>query len=145
MATRTLTTANSVLTVTASTVLPAPAVIQGFATEDAFSSAVVEIARAVMGVDAKKSAGYVPTIKELDIVLQADSLSRAVFEQIRGVMDNTREVVRVDVTIDLAGLGEVWTFSNGTITKAPSIPGAKKTAVETTWTISFESVTVAYL
>lgn len=145
MATRTLTTANSVLTVTASSVLPAPAVIDGFATEDAFSSAVVEIARAVMGVDGKKSAGYIPAIKELDIVLQADSLSRAVFEQIRGVMDQTREVVRVDVTIDLQGLGEIWTFSNGTITKAPSIPGAKKTAEATTWSISFESVTVAYL
>lgn len=142
---RTLTTANSILTVFCPDVLPAPAVIQGFATEDAFSSQPYESARAVMGVDAKKSAGKVPNLKVLDIVLQADSLSRAVFEQILGVMEQTNEVVRLDITIILTGLGEVWQFSNGTITKAPTIPGAKKTAEATTWEITFESALPAGL
>lgn len=142
---RTLTTANSILTLSCPDVLPAPAVIQGFATEDAFSSQPYETARAVMGVDAKKSAGKVPNLKVLDVVLQADSLSRDVFEQINGVQEQTNEVVRVDVTIILTGLGEVWTFSNGTITKAPTIPGAKKTAEPTTWEITFESAKKAGL
>lgn len=136
----TLTTANSVFTLLAPAVFPAPQIIEGFATEDAFSVAQFESARAVMGVDAKMSAGFIPAVKELDVVLQADSISRRVFEQLLGVMERTREVIFLDAVIAMPGQGEIWNFTRGVITKAPKLPGAKKNAEPTTWQITWEDI-----
>lgn len=136
----TLTSANSVLTLICPDVFPIPQLIQGFATEDAFSVPQFEVARAMMGVDGIMSAGFVPNTKELDIVLQADSASRQVLERILGVMEAKREVVFMDATIILPATSEVWEFTRGVITKTPKLPPAKKLLEPTTWQITFQDI-----
>lgn len=139
----TLTVANSAFTILCPAVFAVPQLIQGYATEDAFSVPQFELARAVMGVDAKMSGGFVPAIKELDVVLQADSVSNAVFQRIVGVMEAQREIVFIDATIVMIGQGEVWQFTKGILTKIPALAAAKKTAEARTYQITFENVQAA--
>lgn len=136
----TLTTANSVLTIRCPDVFGIPQVIEGFATEDAFSVPQYEIARAVMGVDAKLSGGFVPAVKELDIVLQADSPSNAVFQRIVQVMTGQREIVYLSATILMPGQNELWQFTKGILTKVPALAAAKKTAEARTYQVTWEDI-----
>src|ERR1700761_4197254 len=113
----TLTTANSAFVLLCPDVFGIPQLIEGYATEDAFSVPQYEIARAVMGVDAKLSGGFVPAVKELDVVLQADSPSNAVFQRIVQVMSAQREIVYLSATIEMPGQNELWQFTKGILTK----------------------------
>lgn len=138
---RTITSANAILTITCTDVFPVPQLIQGFATEDAWSIAPYETARAFKGVDGKKSAGFVPANKEMDIVLQADSLSRNVFQQILAVMSAKREIVTFDGNLVIPSTLEVWEFSNGNL--GPNVPGpptGKKTLEAVTWQITWDDI-----
>lgn len=136
----TLTTANSAFTLLCPDVFNLAQLIQGYATEDAFSVPQFEVARAVMGVDARMSGGFVPAVKELDIVLQADSPSNAVFQRIVGVMEAQREIVYMDATIVMPGQAEVWQFTKGILTKVPALAAAKKTAEPRTYQITWENI-----
>lgn len=143
---RTITSANAVLTITCPAVFPIPQVIEGFATEDAWSIAPYETARAFKGVDGKKSAAFVPANKEMDIHLQADSLSRLVFQQILGVMTATREIVLFDGNLVIPSTSEVWEFTNGNL--GPNVPGppsGKKTLEPTTWQVTWDDIQPAGL
>lgn len=141
MAFRTLTTANSVFALTAPDVFGAlPQLIQGFSTDDSFSVANFATAVAEMGVDAAASFGFTPALKLLTVVLQATSLSRAIFERIQGVQEATREVVELGATIILPGTQEGWVFTTGVITEAPKLPAGKKTAQPTTWVITWQDI-----
>src|SRR6185503_6982640 len=106
----------------------------------AFSVAQYELARAVMGVDAKMSGGFVPAVKEQDIVFQADSVSNAVMQQIVGVMETTREVVFLNATILLPGQNELWQFTRGILTKAPAFGAIKKNAEPRTYQITWQDI-----
>lgn len=136
----TLTSANSVFTIICPQVFSIPQLIQGYATEDMFNVPQFEVARAVMGCDGKMSGGFVPAVKELDVVLQADSVSRKVFQRLLGAMESAREAIFLDAVIVLPGTAEIWNFSRGLITKAPKIPPAKKMLEPTTWQITWEDI-----
>jgi hypothetical protein len=138
---QTITSANSELILVCSQVFAAPQSIEGYATEDAWNVAQFEVAQVRMGVDAHMSAGFVPAVKEMDLMLQADSPSRQVLQRILGVMEATREVVFIDnATLALPGTGEVWEFTKGVITKAPKTPPGKKVLESTTWQITWEDI-----
>lgn len=143
---RTITSANAVLTITCPTVFLTPQIIQGFAVEDSWSVTPYETARAFKGVDGQKSAGFVPANKEMDIHLQANSLSRLVFQQILGVMQATREIVEFDGNLVIPSTEEVWEFSNGNL--GPNVPGpptGKKTLDAVTWQVTWDDIQPAGL
>lgn len=143
---RTITSVNAVLTITCPTVFPIPQVIEGFETEDAWSIAPYETARASKGVDGKKSVGFIPSNKEMDIHLKADSLSRLVFQQILGVMHATNEIVVFDGNLVIPSTLEVWEFSNGNL--GPNVPGppsGKKTLEGLVWQITWDDIQPAGL
>lgn len=143
---RTITSANAVLTITCPAVFPVPQIIKGFAVEDSWSVTPYETARAFKGVDGQKSAGFVPANKEMDIHLQANSLSRLVFQQILGVMQATQEIVEFDGNLVIPSTDEVWEFSNGNL--GPNVPGpptGKKTLDAVTWQVTWDDIQPAGL
>lgn len=138
---RTITSANAVLTITCPDVFTVPQLIQGFQVEDSWMVAAYETARAFKGVDGQKSAGFVPANKEMDVHLQANSLSRLVFQQILGVMSATREIVEFDGNLVIPSTQEVWEFSNGNL--GPNVPGpptGKKTLDGVVWQITWDDI-----
>lgn len=143
----TITSANAVLTLTCPSVFGSvPQLIEGFATEDSWSVQPYEIARAVKGVDGKKSAGFVPANKEMEIALMADSASRAVFNQIIGVMKANRTIVVFDMNLVIPDISEVWEFTNGNL--GPNVPGppaGKKILDPVTFMITWDDIQPAGL
>lgn len=136
-----ITSANAVLTITCLTVFPAPILLQGFGTEDAWKVDEYEIARAFKGVDGRKSAGFVPANKEMEITFQADSPSIKVFQQILGVMKATQGIVTFDGNLVIPAIGEVWEFSNGNLgPNAPGPPSGKKTLEQLVWHIVWDDI-----
>lgn len=140
---RTITSANSVLMLTIPGVFPAPVQIQGFAADDIFSMAEVDMAETIMGADGKLSAGWVPAIKTLDIMLQADSTSNDFFDAWILAESIAREKFPTTGTIRLLGIGRIYAMTSGFLRKGNVLPDAKKVMQPRKFTIEFESITGA--
>lgn len=139
MAEKTLTSANSIFTITAS-IFPIPQQLQGYAVDKAFAADALTLAETKMGVDGKLSAGYTPTPVKMTISLQADSDSNGVFMAITQAIKTTREVFPISAHITLPGTGEVYTCTRGFLTVSKQMPDAMKVLGEKEYEIVFESV-----
>ncbi len=122
----TLTAANSVLTLTATPLYPVPVHIQGYAADDAFTGAEVEMVETQMGVDGKLSGGFTPYPVPFEFTLQADSVSNIVMDLIMDFQDTQREVMGFSASVMIPSLGMVYVLSNGFFTKGSAMSTAKK-------------------
>ncbi|RYY79930.1 MAG: hypothetical protein EOO69_04495 [Moraxellaceae bacterium] len=141
----TITSANSVFTLTATAVFPAPQTLQGYAADDAFAGDAMDLAEVMMGVDGKLSAGYTPNPSKINIALQADSPSIKVFDAIVAATKTSRDVIFLDATITLPATGKTYTCTRGVLTNYNPFPDAKKTLQPQKYTIVFESITQAIM
>ncbi|MEX3614236.1 MAG: hypothetical protein VB141_10905 [Burkholderia gladioli] len=139
----TLTNANSVLMLSVAGVFPVPQQLQGYATDDSFSSQDVEPAQAIMGVDGKLSGGFTPYPTEIEITLQADSSSVAIFDGWMAAQNTVREIFIAKLTIRLPGTGQKFALSRGILTGASPMPTGKKVLQPRKWKITFESCSPA--
>ena len=137
----TITSANSIFTLTAAAVFPVPQTLQGYAADDAFANDALDISEVMMGVDGKLSAGYVPNPTNINISLQADSPSIAIFEAIIAGMKVTRNTIYLSGTISLPSTGKTYTLTRGVLKSASQLPDAKKVLQPQKYTLVFESVT----
>lgn len=136
----TLTTANSSLYLSVRSFIPVPQKIEGYATDDSVALSNIKPAEAMMGVDGKKSHGYVPQLKEVTIMLQADSPSMVFFDTIINAQDAAREVLTFDGLLNLPGVSTKTTMINGTLIDYTPAPTSKKVLQPRSFTITFESV-----
>lgn len=137
---RTITSANSIFTLSVPTVNPTPQTLQGYATDDAFDTEAVNPAEAIMGVDGKLSGGFTPYPTKLTVHFQADSVSIDFFDNWLGAENAAREVFFAQATIVLPSVGKVYTFANGILTGGKVLSDAKKVLQPVAYTITWESV-----
>lgn len=142
---RTITSANSVFSLSAPDVSPVPVNLQGYAADEAFDNEDVTVAETIMGVDGKMSAGFTPFITKMPITLQADSPSIAFFEQILGAMKASQEVIFVQATIVEPSVGKAFNCINGVLTRVKQLAGAKKVLQPQNFMIDWEDVEPAPL
>ncbi len=143
MSNSTITSANSVFTLTIPDVFPTPQLLEGYATDDAFDSEVVDSAEAKMGVDGIMSAGFTPFITKQTVHFQADSDSIQTFQDWLEAMESAQEVFFASASITLPSVGRAYTFNKGALTKAKKLPDGKKVLEPQTFEISWESVSSA--
>lgn len=136
----TLTAANSVITLLITGILPVPQQLQGFATDDIFSTEAVESAEVLMGVDGKLSAGWVPTIKKQTYTLQADSPSNAIFDAWASAQEAAREIFAAQGSVSLPGLGTAYVMTTGYLTSYVPVPEAKKILQPRKFTVSWQAI-----
>lgn len=136
----TITSANSNLTFTVRGpvgIVVGPFTVQGYATDDAFATEAVESAIAVMGVDGRMSAGWVPRLTKQIINLQADSPSIALFEAWDGAQQTLRDVLKADGALSYPGLSKGYALVNGVLTRVTTMPAARRVlepvVYEITW------------
>jgi len=139
----TLTSANSVLMIGVGVVFPVPQKIEGYATDDAFTFEVMQLAQAVMGVDGRMSAGYTPQVAVQTISLQADSPSKIIFETWVAAMKTSREVFYANGTLNIPSIKRKFTLSKGVLTQSPPAPTAHAILQPMTFQITWESVSSA--
>lgn len=139
----TLTTANSVLSISIAGLYPVAQTIQGFSTDDAFAFDVIRPAEALMGVDAKLSAGYIPFPTPMEIMLQADSASNQFFDDWLAAMKVAREVYVASAILIYPSLSKIFTFKKGYLTEMQQIASAKKLLQPRRFQITWEDCSVA--
>jgi hypothetical protein len=138
MANKTLTTANSALALSVRGLFPVPQSIQGYATDDSFAVDDVSPVEVQMGVDGKLSAGYVPYPTVLNIMLQADSASTAMFDTVLDAQKAAKEAFIFDGTLIIQGTGEKYAFTNGFLTTVTPMSTAKKVLQPRKFALTFE-------
>jgi hypothetical protein len=138
-----LTAANSVLSLSISSLFPAAQYLQGFAVDDAFSGDSVKQAETQMGVDGYLSGGKVFSEYKMSIHLMATSPSIAMFDTWRSQMDAQVDVFIASGQINLPSIGKAYTLQKGFLTSAPPFPGVKKILESVVYEITWERIFAA--
>lgn len=134
---RTLTNANSILTLAVGDLDIGPVQLQGFGTNDMFDTTAIKSAEVMVGVDGVKSQGYIAFLVPLKFTLQADSLSIDVMDAIQEAQEAARETYELSMSLSAPGLGKLWTFINGTITEFKKTPKGEKLMQAQSYEITF--------
>lgn len=145
MAGRTLTSANSIITLAIFGLYDAPRQLQGFSSDAVFDTDQVVSAETMMGVDGKLSAGWVPAVVVTNITLQADSASNDLFDRWHQAQQTIRELYSATGAIILPSLNKKLTFTRGFLTGYTPTPTMARVAQPRRFSITWESVTNAPL
>lgn len=140
MSDTTITSANSVFTITVPGLFPAPVQLRGYASDKAFVTDALDVAEVNMGVDGRMTAGYTPNPTKQTVTLQADSPSKAFFKAIIQAMKTAREVYYLSAEIALPSTGEAFTCRRGILTQVKQIPDAQKVLQPMDYVITWESI-----
>lgn len=142
-----ITSANSKLTLTvrnSAGIVVGPFTVEGYAADTAFNVEMVDSAEAIMGVDGKMAAGFLPRITKHQILLMANSPSIALFDAWDAAQKVLGDVLVADGFLAAPSLGKAYALVKGVLTRLTSIPTARKTYSEPQgFEISWESVTPA--
>lgn len=140
---RTLTSANSVLTLQIAGLYPVPQTIQGYSADDMFSVADQDTSEVSMGVDGRLSAGYVPIVNEFEFMLQADSESNDIMDNLIAAEKAAREKYIINGTIALSGVNKKYVMTRGFLGTVTPMAKAGKTLGPRRFLIRFESISPA--
>lgn len=142
----TITSANCRLTFTVSGpvgIVVGPFTVQGYASDDAFATEAVESAIALLGVDGRMSAGWVPRLTKQIVNLQADSPSLALFEAWDGAQTVLRDVLKADGALAYPGLAKGYVLVNGVLTRVTPMPAARRVLEPVVYEITWGAVQAA--
>lgn len=136
----TITSSNSVVTISVPGLFPAPRQLQGYSADRAWTSNARVLAETQMGVDGRMTAGKVNNPVEQTFSLQGDSPSKTIFNEIARAMDQTGDVFYINGTILLPSTGESFVCSRGVLTSYKALPDASKVIDAMDYVITWESV-----
>ena len=141
---RTLTTANSSATLTVPGVFPAPRNIEGYAVDAAFMVDAIEIAQTMMGVDARMSHGYVPSIKRVTFTLMPTSPSIQLFELWYAANETLRESMPATaLVITVPSMERTYSLLKCVFVNHKPFPDAKKLLQEVPFILDCERIVYA--
>lgn len=142
-----ITSANAKLTLTVRNsvgVVVGPFTLEGYAADAAFATETVDAAEALMGVDGKMAAGYLPRITRYTISLMANSPSIAFMDDWDNAQKVLGDVLVADGFLAAPSLGRAWALVKGVLTRLTPIPTARRTFSEpVVYELAWESVTAA--
>lgn len=139
----TITASNAKLTFTVrgpAGIVVGPFTVQGYASDDAFATEMVDSAEVLMGVDGKMSGGKVPYIVRQTIILQADSASIALFEAWEGAQQQLQDLLTADGALSYPGLTKAYALIKGYLTRLTPMPQAKRVLQPVSYEIAWETV-----
>lgn len=136
----TITSANSVVSITVPGLYSSPVQLQGYSADKAWSTDALEIVETQKGVDGRMTAGWIFNTVKQTFSLQADSPSIAIFQSIWAAMAAARDVYYLSGTIDIPGTGESFICNKGVLKSVKTIPDANKVLAPMEFTIEWSSV-----
>jgi hypothetical protein len=137
---QTITSANSVFTLTVPGIFPAPIQLQGYSAEKAWSTDQQETTESMIGVDGLKATGWVPAMIKQAISLQANSPSRNIFNAIARAQKSKRDAIIFQGTIVLPSTGESFACLNGSLKDYKPIPDAAKVLQPIEFNIEWQDI-----
>lgn len=136
----TITSANSVVTLSVAGLFPVPQQLQGYSADRAWESGNVDLTESQIGVDGRKTSGLIFNMVEQTFSLQADSPSKQIFTSIINAQRAARDIFYISGTIDLPSTGESFICTRGTIKNAKMLPDAGRVLQPMSFAIEWESV-----
>lgn len=136
----TITSANSVFTISVPGLFPVPQQLKGYAADRAWDTDDNELAEVQMGVDGRLTGGFTPNPVKQKIHLQADSPSKQIFTAIRNATKASRNIYYISGTIDLPSTGESFICKKGVLQAMKPLPDAGKVLQPMDFSIVWESV-----
>lgn len=135
-----ITSSNAAIFLAISGVFPSPQQLQGFSVDDIFDTNEIPLTEAIMGVDGKLSAGrvFVPVVQ--NIVLQADSVSNAVFDGWAAAIAQAGDVFFAQATVLLTSIGREFTCVQGSLTGYKPMPDARRLLQPRRYQVTWEQV-----
>ena len=140
MSDTTITSANSVFTISVAGLFNTPQQLKGYSTEKAWSTDQLELAEVQMGVDGRMTSGFTPMPVSQTISLQADSPSKALFLAIASAMQSARDIYWISGVISLPGTGEVYNCVKGVLKNIKQIVDAGKVLQAGEYQIVWENI-----
>lgn len=157
MANKSITSANSALTITCtsrniatglstslgaySSILGIPTRIEGWASDSAFSTDQVESSIMVQGVDGKAHTGWVPYLVPFNVNLYPDSDSQAFLTQIYALERTMRESLLITAVLVVPSTQQKLYFDNGVISRLTSFASHGRVQQAQATGFIFETVT----
>ena len=138
----TLTVANIAITIAVPGVFPVPFPVQGFGPDDVIEFPDVKPVEVLMGVDRRKSSGYIAHLIPVRLALQADSPSIFFFEQWWQTLDQVTDDLPGNISVISPALLKAWTISNASLTSYPPGPQGKKLFQQQKFELMAESISV---
>lgn len=135
-----ITSADSILILSVAGLLPVPQQIQGFSTDDIFSTANAVPVETMMGIDGNLAGGYVPTEKKTTFSLMASSASNDFFDAWQAGQDANYTAYSAGGLITIPSLGKVFLLTNGFLTGYVAISDAKKVLQPRRFEVTWQSI-----
>jgi acetolactate synthase regulatory subunit len=136
----TITSANSVVTLTVAGLFDTPVQLFGYSVEKAWDTAAVVVTETQISVDGRKTSGLVFNPVKQTFAFQADSPSVQIFEAIYAAQMATRDVYYIWATITLPATGESYVCNKGTLEDYNSVASAGKVLTMREFSISWSSI-----
>lgn len=136
----TITSANSVVSLTVPGLFDTPVQLQGYSADKAWDTAAVVLTETQIGVDGRKTAGIVFNPVKQTFSLQADSPSAQIFEAIYSAQRAARDVYYIYATITLPATGESYVCNKGTLEDYNAIASAGKVLQMRDFSINWGSI-----
>lgn len=136
----TITSANSVFSITVPGLFNTPVQLQGYSADKAWDTAAVVVTETQIGVDGRKTAGLVFNPVKQTFSLQADSPSVNIFEAIYNAQKVVRDVYYIYATIDLPSTGESYVCTKGTLEDYNSVASAGKVLQMRDFSINWQNI-----
>lgn len=135
-----ITSANSVVMLSVAGLFPVPQQLQGYTADRAWETANVAKTESVIGVDGRKSAGYIFSLVEQTFTFMPDSPSIDIFDAIVNAMDAAREIFILSMTITLPSVGKSYICRNGTLKDAKPLANGGRVLEAQNYVIEWESI-----
>lgn len=143
MATKTITSANSILMLAIEGLYDAPVQLQGFAADNIFDTDTVAPAETVMGVDGFLSVGWAPVAVVQNISIMPDSPSNDIFETWYLTQQSQREAFVATGSVVLPSIGRKYAMTRGILSTYAPTPAAARVLQARRFAITWGAITSA--
>lgn len=142
MADSTITSANSMFTLSIASIFPVPQTLSGYGVDNAFAADALTPSETMRGVDGHLAVGFIFTDVVTRITLMADSPSLQVFDDWYNISKTMQEAFPANGVISMKSpLGKKYTLTRGVMIEYSPFPDAKTVLQNVSYAIRWESVT----
>lgn len=122
-----ITSTNAIFLLSISGLYTIPQRLQGFGSDDMFTTEAIETKETMMGLDGILSAGLIPAIVPQTITLQADSASNDLFDAWNAAEKAAGDVLFASGVVTILSTNRVYTLVQGVLKRYKPMPDAQKT------------------
>ena len=140
---RTITSADAIMQLVALGVYDSPQRIQGFSTDNMWTSDAKQTAEFQMGADGKLSAGFVFAPTRISVTLQADSESIDFFDQVAQVEQQKKKKIEIRGVVTIPGIRKKFALQKFYMENWQPLPGAGRVLAPRPFALVGESCTWA--